>query len=104
MKETRIGFITLALMLAIWASACGNACGGLGSCIEIGEEPEPPTCTELVTDECVEEVIEEFCPPPRVIVVPPRGCEPEVLVDVYRTDCEFFADRPAGHRPKECRP
>jgi hypothetical protein len=40
------------LLVALNLPGCG------GSNIPIGEEP---TCTDLVTDECVPEVIEEFC-------------------------------------------
>lgn len=36
----------------------------LSSCNNGSEIPFDPTCVELVTDECVAEVIEEFCPLP----------------------------------------
>ena len=55
-------FLLAVALIATILSGCGSTCDGLGSCIPIGEEPEPPTCVEQVTDECVPEVIEEFCP------------------------------------------
>jgi hypothetical protein len=94
-----------------------------GSNIPIGEEP---TCVELVTDECVPEVIEEFCEECtsetditlREAAAYRRGfaagvasveCEVcEVCPDPPVCDeppfCDTYGDDvPRGHLPKECR-
>lgn len=49
-----VGFVVLLIVIV-------NAIAGCGSNIPIGEAP---TCTDLVTDECVPEVVEEFCSTP----------------------------------------
>lgn len=65
------GFLVLVGGLAIWLSACNPG----------SEIPIDPTCVEQVTDECVPEVIAEFCDecetcPPPVICPPPVVCPP----------------------------
>lgn len=100
-----IGFIAglaFVLFLAVVFAGCGSACGGLGSCIEIGDEPEEaPSCE--VADECVGEAILDLCPP----VVEPEACPaPTVQVIVVYADpetdeCDLTV--PVGHRPIECR-
>jgi len=62
------GFIVLVGGLAMWLSSCHSG----------SEIPIDPTCVELVTDECVPEVIEEFCDvcPDPVICPPPVVCPP----------------------------
>lgn len=47
------GAALLAVLLLAWVAGCGSN-------IPIGEAP---TCVDLVTDECVPEVVEEFCTP-----------------------------------------
>ena len=74
-----------------------------------------PTCVELVTDECVPEIIEEFCEPVEEcetceVCEPAEECETcetcEVCEDqcVEPVDCDDYPDWiPRGHLPKECR-
>ena len=68
-----LGTITILIVLAsTMLAGCNN-----GSNI-----PIDPTCVELVTDECVPEVVEEFCDvcPPPVICPPIRVCpDPETV-------------------------
>jgi len=60
-----VGFtlaLTFALLVAaLGLSGCNRGCdNAFGSCIEIGEpQPEPDVC--FVEDECIEDVIAEFC-------------------------------------------
>ena len=82
--------LALAFMLLAWAAILGTLVSGCDGNHIIGEEP---TCVELVTDECVPEIIEEFCEPVE-----------ECDVDVVETDtdtCDLTV--PVGHRPIECR-
>lgn len=120
------GVPLLCLVLAL-LTGCGDTCGSFGSCIEIHEEP---TCAELVTDECVDEVTAEFCPAP-VLCPPVRVEEPavddshcvlegdlcwrgqyingnwkyvRVECDIQPSDCDSYGDDvPRGHLPIECR-
>ena len=106
--------VALTFMLFVgWAMAgCNDGCGfGSGSCIGIGEPQPEPTCAEQVTDECVPEVIAEFCPEQEVVTVTEVV---EVIVevvvevevegecpDVVEVECDLTV--PVGHRPIECR-
>jgi len=89
--------LALAFMLLAWAAILGTLVSGCDGNHIIGEEP---TCVELVTDECVPEIIEEFCEPA-------EECETcEVCEDqcVEPVDCDDYPDWiPRGHLPKECR-
>ena len=117
------GFFTFAAailfaFLVTWVAGCG------GSNIPIGDEP---TCADLVTDECVPEVVEEFCEelPPicytrdearehdrrlcltcmnNVVCDEPEPVHCEIVVVVGEWSCDDFEDgRPEGHKPFECR-
>lgn len=113
------GFIfslVFALLVASGLVGCNPGCGiGSGSCIGIDDpqDPLPPTCAEQVTDECVPEVIAEFCPEAEVVTVI-EYVEVEVVVevvvevevegecpDVVEVECDLTV--PVGHRPIECR-
>jgi hypothetical protein len=110
-------FLLLVALIAITLSGCNSECGnGLGSCIEIGEEPaEPDVC--FVEDECVDTVVDEFC---EVTECEDRFAEgyragftaaqeqdthecPEP--DVVEPGDDGYCDLsvPVGHRPIECR-
>lgn len=70
-----VAFLGGVALLAVMASTM------FGGCNSGSEIPIDPTCIELVTDECVPEVIAEFCDecetcPPPVVCPPPRVCPP----------------------------
>ena len=93
-----LGGVVLLLVAVISFSGCD---GG----IPIGEAP---TCVDLVTDECVPEVIEEFCPPAPEFECPEGYiCLTRAEFDEYSTGlCEFCEDQvecPAPPRKKPVR-
>ena len=107
--------LALAFMLLAWAAILGTIVSGCDGNHIIGD---PPTCAALVTDECVPEVIEEFCEePPPICYTRDEArehdrrlcltCMNNVVcddVDVVETDtdtCDLSV--PVGHRPIECR-
>jgi len=109
-------FLLAVALIATLLSGCNDDCGpGFGSCIEIGDEPEAPTCAELVTDECVPEVIEAFCPEAddryaegyragftAAQEQDTHECpEPDVVEPGDDGYCDLSI--PVGHRPIECR-
>ena len=69
-QRLALAFICIAWAAIFGLSGCNTGCGpGSGSCIGIGEPQPEPTCAELVTDECVDEVVAEFCPDAEVVTV-----------------------------------
>lgn len=70
------GFLGLVAFIAVVLSSFAGCNDGRNHGANI---PIDPTCVELVTDECVPEVIEEFCDvcPPPVICPPPVVCPPD---------------------------
>jgi hypothetical protein len=86
--------LVLAGLLSVWALACEH-----GSLSYI--DGEPPTCVELVTDECVPEVVAEFCDVTHCEIVVVTECPDVDVVETDTDTCDLSV--PVGHRPIECR-
>lgn len=107
--------VVLGAVCALMLFGCNDG-RNHGSNIPINPEP---TCVELVTDECVPEIIEEFCEDCETC----ETCEVCEVCEVCETCevceictcpeppecyeppfCDYYDETtPRGHLPKECR-